>query len=87
MSNLKLIIHLDLPEADKYSMAELRQLVFDDILQAASINHIEWVMKHMSGIVCHPNETSRQTAVKAHKTWSEIISKANFELEREKSNV
>ena len=83
---LKLTMHLDVPEEIGSSDAEIRQNVFDAIVNKLAISYL---MDQLNSVVAVA-EAKSQHLIDIHvesgnyyKTWGEVIEKADWSLEKE----
>ena len=81
MSVIELTVRLDIPLADQYSDAELRQAIFDEFINFNNTQHLMMAMKAM--VLKEVNEESSAALVRLHQTWASVAQNATFEIRRE----
>ena len=83
MSKVTITMIIDVPNIDNYSDAELRQNVFDDVINYAEITHLQDAVKWMAS--SKGDKSSMQYLIsKHHSLWADIIKDCVWSLEREK---
>ncbi len=90
---MKVILDIDVPGDDKFSDAELRQIIFDEVVNFATTRHMEAITRAMGYerkvLDSCENDEEREGVkrgtkqlVALHTTWSDILKDATFEIER-----
>lgn len=72
---VKLTITMEVPDVVLgMSDAEIRQNVFDDVVNFAEVEHRTWAVRWMA--------KNQPTLSEHHSLWGDIINKASFEIEK-----
>ena len=71
MSKLRLTIEMDVNIADDMSNAELHQMLYDELIQAAIENHCEWAIRWL--VNKHAEEPHREHMSKRHSVWRDTL--------------
>jgi hypothetical protein len=71
-------VEVDCPGA---GMAELTQNAYEAVLQQAHTSHLRWGMDWMTSERGYQNPEAAEQAIAYHRTWADILRKAEFKLE------
>lgn len=80
---IKLTIELDLPdEANDWSDAELRQVVFDSYINYATCQHMQDAVHWMARSAKSEPDSAGRAIAEIHSNWGDICSQATWTMER-----
>ncbi len=85
MAKVTIIMTIDVPDSEKYSDGELSQLLFDEVVNYATVTHLSDAVDWLSQSLSKQN-TSEAIISEHHRIWGKIMKACEWTFNREKED-